>query len=253
MAEYVWLYTGLELAMGPSTDRKLSAWEESFLPAKLMEHLNRVTIDDGAGNRVPLIKSSTQLYKSNRVSLPDRPPNWWCGFLLVGIALGGAMVLLATRTKGDTRRPKGNTRRTKGETTLYVKGPVPFRSRAPRILLITLAIFWAAACSLASLFMLFVWFFTDHEAGYRNQNLFQFSPISLLVLAAAIFGFRWKWSRPIVLVVLAVSILNVVLKPLPWLYEWNWEIIALALPVHAGLAIALLMLQNNSVAAGSRS
>src|SRR5262249_1604143 len=50
MAEYFWLYTGLDLVMGPMTDRKLSAWEESFLPMKLMSHLENVTIDDGKGN-----------------------------------------------------------------------------------------------------------------------------------------------------------------------------------------------------------
>ena len=49
MEEYFWLYAGLELAMGPPTDRKLSAWEECFMPAKLMEHLKRVTIDEMAG------------------------------------------------------------------------------------------------------------------------------------------------------------------------------------------------------------
>ena len=207
MAEYFWLYTGLELAMGPPTDVKLSAWEDCFLPERLMEHLQQVTIDDGAGHRVPLIKTSLQVYKSTRPPLPAQPPNWWWGFLLAGIAIGGLISLPAFRGYRKT--------------------------------LASLAVFWSLVCSLASIFLLFLWFFTDHEAGYRNENLFLFSPISFVVLVAALRGFRWKSSCVIVMMPVALAILGVALKALPWFYEWNWEMISLALPTHAGLMLGV--------------
>jgi len=210
MAEYFWLYTGLELAMGPPCDVKLSAWEECFLPAKLMDDLNRVTIDDSSGHRLPLIKSESQLFKSTRAPLPTRPPTWWPGFLLVGFLIGGAMVAAAWRSYRRTT--------------------------------ITMAIAWSLICSLASIFLLCLWFFTDHEAGYRNENLFQFSPLSFVVIVAALRGFRWKSSRIIVMIPLTIATLGVVLKVLPWFREWNWEFVSLALPVHAGLAIAVTII-----------
>src|SRR5207249_8146142 len=76
MAGNVWLYTGLEIAMGRPTDRPISAWDEGFIPMKLAEHLRRVNIADDSGKLVPLIKSERQLHKSTRPPLPIRPPMW---------------------------------------------------------------------------------------------------------------------------------------------------------------------------------
>ncbi len=215
MADYFWLYTGLELIMGPACDRKLSAWEESFLPAKLMEHLKSVMIDDGAGHQVPLVKQSIQIFNSTRTPLPMTPPTWWWGFLLVGIALGGVILLAA--------------------------------QNAFRKTVIGLAIFWSLVCTLASIFMICLWLFTDHEAGYRNENLLIFSPFSFLVLIAAIRAWRSKIARILVMIPLALGVLSLVMKAIPWAYEWNWEMIALALPIHAGLAAAVVILQNKSL------
>jgi uncharacterized protein DUF4105 len=210
MAEYFWLYTGLELAMGPPCDVKLSAWQECYLPAQLMDHLKRVTIDDGSGNRVPLLKPTVDLYRSTRAPLPDRPPTWWPWFLLVGIVVGGELLL-----------------------TGY------FRYRK---LLILLSIFWSLIPTLASVFLLCLWMFTDHEAGYRNENLWQLSPLSFLVIVAALWGFRWKSARLLVMIPLALSVLGVLLKVLPWFREWNWEMVCLALPAHLGLAAGVMIL-----------
>jgi ABC-type sugar transport system permease subunit len=212
MADYPLLYTGLELAMGPLCDRKLSAWEECFLPATLMDQLKRVTIDDGSGARIPLIKQSMRVYTSTRPPLPAHPPGWWWIFLLIGLAIGGMMVGLAQFGWRKT--------------------------------FLTVAFVWSLVASLAALFQLFLWCCTDHAAGYRNENLLQFSPFSWVVLVAGLRGFRWRFARQIILIPLGLAILGVLLKPLPWFIEWNWEMIALALPAHAGLAIAAFLLKN---------
>ena len=39
-----------------------------------------------------------------------------------------------------------------------------------------------------------------------------------------------------------LALLGLLLKALPWFYQGNWEIIALALPAHAGLAVAAYLL-----------
>jgi hypothetical protein len=262
MAEYPLLYTGLELAMGPLTDRKLNAWQESFLPMKLMEHLNRVAIDDGAGHRVPLVKQTVQLYRSTRVPLPDRPPNWWWIFLIIGCGVGGVMLFTARRSvlplSGTPGRGQQRGAKDSRQPTAAFAGkrsnPSPQPSgrgtgereqrRAPRVIFLVLAFFWSLICTLAAFFMLGLWMFTDHEAGYGNENLFLFNPISLLVLAAAIRGFRWKHAAAMAQIPMCLALVAILLKVLPWFREWNWEFIALAVPAHIGLAIGVLVLQN---------
>ena len=118
-----------------------------------------------------------------------------------------------------------------------------------RWMFLLLAGFWSFFCFGASIFMLAIWLFTDHEAGYRNETLFQFDPISLLVLIAAIRGFRWKNSKLLVQIVLGLAILGVLLKVLPMFREWNWELIALSVPAHFGLAAGVVMLQNARIGA----
>lgn len=240
MAEYFWLYTGLQLAMGPLTDRPLSVWEECFLPAQLMEHLKVVNVDDGAGNQVPLIKRSTQLYQSTRTPLPATPPRWWWIYFLTGLAIGGAMLTLARAGRPRAEPAMARKIQKQGDA-------IPRLQRLARFAFLSLAFFWSLICSLASLFLLFLWFFTDHQAGHRNENLFQFNPVSIIVLAATVRGFRWKISRAAVWMVFAFSALNVLLKILPWFYQVNWEMIALALPAHAGLVGAMMMVQKKQV------
>ncbi len=204
------LYTALELALGPLADKKLSAWQECFLPARLMDNLKRVTIDDLAGHPIPLIKRSIVYYKSDRDPLPSQPPQYWWIFLIAGLLLGGAMTLAASKSFRKT--------------------------------FFTLAFIWSLICSLAAVLLLFLWFCTDHEAGYRNTNLFQFSPISFFILAACLRGFRWKSAKPAVLLALAVSLLGVLFC----LVQWNWELISLALPAHVGLAAGAILIQNKA-------
>ena len=159
---------------------------------------------------------------------------------MFGIVVGGMILMLGRRILPlPGTSAKGLKNRASSPNTDERKP-----RRWSRVLFILITMVWCLVCSLGAFFLLFLWFFTDHEAGYRNENLFQFNPISFLVLITAIYGFRWRWSRALVLVVLGFSILNVLLNFLPWFPQWNWEVIALALPIHAGLAIAVVMLHN---------
>lgn len=210
MKKYWYLYAGLELSMGPATDRKLNGWEDAFLPVNLMNYLNQIMIDDGHGGRIPLILQSTTLYQSTRSPLPAEPPNWWWIFLLIGIGIG-AMAEAAAR--------------------LHL-----------RKTFLSLAIFWSFICTLAGLFMIFAWTCTDHSAAYRNENLFLFNPLSLVLIVMLC---RRKWRQPAMrlsMIILGIAVLDVILKLTPWFYQWNWELIALALPAHAGLARGLWIL-----------
>src|SRR5205814_3449678 len=49
------IYTSILFILGHNVDKPIDAWDESFLPLQMMQHLKKVTIRDGA-NSFPLIK-----------------------------------------------------------------------------------------------------------------------------------------------------------------------------------------------------
>jgi Domain of unknown function (DUF4105) len=210
------VYTGLLLALGQGTDRPISAWEEMFLPMEVREHIRRVTLPGPDGVAVPLVKSERTLFESTAASPPDTPPNWWPGYLLVGLMIGGAAL-------GFSRGV----------------GRVPGSGWA----LGALVSVWALLGGLGGVVLAGMWGFTDHVMAYRNENLFQANPVSLLLVPVLPMA-RWRagWIRPAAVVagaLAALSVLGLVLKLVPGFHQLNGEVIALALPAHAGIALAL--------------
>ncbi len=74
----------MDLGMGPSTDRPLNEWEESFLPMVLAREIRTVLIPDGHGGVEPMVASEREI-SPNRLEPPgESPPNFalqpgWCG------------------------------------------------------------------------------------------------------------------------------------------------------------------------------
>ncbi|HEU4681150.1 MAG TPA: DUF4105 domain-containing protein [Gemmatimonadales bacterium] len=206
------VYTGLLLALGQPVDRPISAWEEMFLPLALREHIRGVTVDTDSGAR-PLVRAERTLFESTDTTPPDRPPFWLPAYLGVGLAIGGAAFALARRN--PTRR-------------------------APQVSFAFCAALWALLAGLAGLVLLGLWALTDHTAAYRNENLFQVSVLALPLLWLVPWAFRNPVTRRrafiVALLVAGLSALGMLLQLLPGFYQVNGEIIALALPVHLGVA-----------------
>lgn len=110
---------------------------------------------------------------------------------------------------------------------------------------IGLAIAWWIWAAAGGVFMLYVWIFTDHTAGYANQNLLHFSPLSTILLL--LWGMKHsRWSRRIspfligiVGIVVSLSLLGMVLKLTGILSQANIPFILLALPLNivSGLTV----------------
>ncbi|MGC4033720.1 MAG: hypothetical protein QM754_18705 [Tepidisphaeraceae bacterium] len=100
---------------------------------------------------------------------------------------------------------------------------------------------WWLASGLGGLFMTYVWLFTDHTAGYANQNLWHFSPIAWLALLAAMFrqrGLAAKLARSIAglsVVGAAVWVAGRLGAPFA---QANGGFILLALPINLAVAWA---------------
>jgi hypothetical protein len=211
------IFTGLLLALGPGVDRPISRWEEMFLPLALRDHIRSVRIPGVGGATVPLVKSERTLFVSTAPTPPDAPPQWLLQYLMLGLVVGGLAAVL---------------------------GMLSVRSSGARVGLGVLLIGWGVVAGFAGTVLAGLWAFTDHVMAYRNENLFQVNPLAwLLVLPGALAllspprAGRWAWMAAVVLAGLAV--LGFVLQILPGLDQVNGPIIALALPVHLGMALAL--------------
>jgi hypothetical protein len=211
------IFTGLLLALGPAVDRPISAWEEMFLPMALRDHVRRVTVQGPDGARVPLVASERTLFISTAPQPPDAPPSWLQWYLLIGTSLGALGALL-----GDAAQ----------------------RRRGARVALGVLALLWGTIAGLAGVVLAVLWGFTDHVMAYRNENLFQLNPLVLVLAALVPLGLAgWRrmarWARMTALGVAALSAAGFVLQALPGFDQVNGQVIALALPVHLGLALGV--------------
>jgi hypothetical protein len=211
------ILTGLRLGLGPGADREITAWEEMFLPGKVHEQLNRLQVRDESGNLVPLVRQELVLYQAvGRPPLPDSPPSLVGWFLVIGIAIGGIFVALATWSP---------------------------RARAARFAFAGTTALWTAFVGTGGLLLAFLWAFTNHSIAYRNENLLQLNPLALtlvVLVPALAFGARWA-ARPAVwmsALIAGLAVLGLLLKALPWFTQVNGAVIALALPAHLGLAWA---------------
>jgi hypothetical protein len=212
------VYAGIMLALGQPADRPISAWEESFLPMKLRDHLRGVSVSGTNGATVPLVESERQVFEAQRDAEPEIAPRFVGGFLAVGLAVAGAIVGLAFLARRG--------------------------SRAAWRGFIGLGIGWSLLAGLFGVVLLLAWTATHHVFWYRNENLMQVNPLSLLVAitlpmtAGASRGARW--ARLAAAACAALAALGLALKVLPAFDQTNAEIVALALPVHLALLLALV-------------
>jgi hypothetical protein len=215
------VYTGLLIGLGQPVDRKISAWEEMFLPLALREHLRGVTVLGPDGTGVPAVRSEQTLFESTDSPPPDRPPSWVGIYLGLGLVVGGSMIALGTAAQ---------------------------RGGVLRTGFLTLSAVWALLAGILGLLLAGLWAFTDHSAAYNNENLFQLNPISLALLPLLPRPARASGSRPMIIAgsVAALSLVGLLLKILPGFYQVNGEIIALALPIHVGLALGVRQVLRSS-------
>ena len=211
------VYSGLLLALGQPVDRPISAWEEMFLPLAMREHLRELTVAGKDGAAVPLVKSERTLFEATEPTPPSTPPFWLPFYLGIGLALGGSAYGLATRAR---------------------------HSRPARLGFLMLTWIWVLVTGTAGVVLAGLWGLTDHAAAYYNENILQMNILALpLVWLLPGFVRRKRSSARFTLglatAIAAISVVGLVLKLLPQFYQINGQVIALAVPAHAGVAAGL--------------
>jgi hypothetical protein len=216
----VLLHTGLMLALGRSADREMTRWQQMFLPVRLREMIDSVRVVGSDGALTSAVRSETVLAEGGRFPEPARPADWTFGYLGMGTILG--VVLAGLGQYARTARSG---------------------SDAARAGFIALGTLWALLTGVVGLLLGWLWAFSSHTAAHRNENLLLFNVLAFalaVVLPAAVRERVWAIlpARRLAVAIAALAALSLLLKLLPG-DQANLELIALALPAHAGLALGL--------------
>lgn len=215
-------YVGIELAMGHQVDKPLSQWENSFLPMELMNHLRSVNVRDDSGHVAPLIAATNMEFQSTRAPMPATPPDYRWIYAAIGVALGLLFAGLAR--------------------TAVVRNSVgAFRA------FLTTGALWSLVVGFFGLVSNLLWFATDHTVTRANENIMQANILSLIlavVLIGMFFGRGRRIAFRLSVVTAALSVLGFVLQLVPGMDQFNGEIIALLMPAHIGMAVALYTLRD---------
>lgn len=217
------IYTGIHLGLGEPADKPITVWEEMFLPMRMRESLRAIRVPRSGGATVPLVTNETEIFRSTRFPEPLSQPHDLPVYLAIGIVIGALFGAYA--------------------------GVAPLR-QSNRSFAIAAGL-WSLLVGIAGTVIAGLWLFTHHVYSYRNENLFQANPVSL-ILAFALFAIARKSSaevpiqrRPFVLrlalVVAALSLLGFVIQVLPQFDQANGEIIGLLLPANVAIALVLLL------------
>jgi hypothetical protein len=191
-----------------------------FLPLAMREWVRTIQVTEADGRQHPLVKSERTLFESTEPEPPVRPPSWLLMYLIGGMVIGGS--------------------------TLALSGAVG-QSRAARWGFLLVVWVWSLASGVAGVILAGLWGLTDHAAAYHNENLLQADVLSLLLiwwLTRHVLGTptRARGAMVVAAVIATVSVLGLLLKLFPQFYQVNGQLIALALPAHAGIAAAVYRL-----------
>jgi len=145
-----WGSLGMDAAIGSVTDVEATTWQHQFLPQYVFEAAESATISRN-GERVPLVKDTRVLYQNSGEQ--DKP-----GFFMSPLFVFGLLgLLIIWITYKDQRR---------GARSRYLDGVLFF------------------VTGLVGMFLLLLWFATDHSATQNNYNVLWAFPFSLLFFVA---------------------------------------------------------------------
>ena len=222
-AEDALLTSGMDLGLGPLADQPITRWDLAFIPMRLRDDVRDLTVGRD-GRTAPLVAFERRVEAIGgadpSVAGAASPGRRALGHLLVGLVLGGVMA----------------------GAGWYATAPG--RGRAGRWTLAGLGGAWGLTAGVLGLILTGLWGLTDHEFAWYNENVLQTNPLALglvvLVPAAAVSG-RWAdAARTLALTLLALSVLGLLIHPLPLTRQANLAIVALMLPVHLGLAWSMV-------------
>ena len=210
------LNMGMDFALGPRADSTLTAWQELFIPMRLQAQLRDLRVPDAAGAVRPLVTAERQLVVDSTFAERAAPPRLGWPALAVGLLLGAVILSIAT---------------------------ISVRVPAARWGFVALGGGWHLMAGLVGPFVLVLGLWTKHVYMSQNLNLLLATPVSL---ALAVIGPLALWRGASQPAARALSTLTVVLalaallaRLVPGASPQNGALLALVIPVHLSVAVAL--------------
>jgi hypothetical protein len=217
-----WVYVGTLLGLGQPVDHPISRWQEMFLPVRLRDDIRGIRVRDETGASVPLVRREMTLYEATRPPEALEPSSHIPVYFAIGMLVAWVVILLRHVADGG--------------------------SNAARIGLLLVAAGWNFVVGILGTALAALWLFTNHVYSYHNENLLQANTLSLILAVVIFASLRRKRSRPgvvghtterIAQIVAALALLGFIIQILPVFYQVNGEIIAMMVPAHVGIALAL--------------
>lgn len=200
----IWTYTGIDIGLGRPTDRRLSAWEEMFIPMSLQRLVRDVRVINGEGTEAPLVLREQVLFEATRRPAPDRPAVWTLYYLLAGVLLG-AIILASGLTRAA---PIG---------TFF-------------------CVTWCLVSGILGSLLVFLWTATAHVASYQNANLLPLNP-GWLALAWLVIA-RSRKARTLAVILTAAGFAALLLRLVPNQQD-TARVLALVLPIHTAATMLI--------------
>ncbi|HEY7568934.1 MAG TPA: hypothetical protein VH762_15250, partial [Gemmatimonadaceae bacterium] len=197
-------YTGIDIGLGRPTDRRITAWEEMFVPMSVQRLIRDVRVKNAMGVDVPLVVSEQVAFEATRPPVPDHPANWTLWYFLAG-ALIGAAVLACVLTRA---------------------APVAF----------AFAPIWCTVAGVLGTLLVLLWTATEHVAAYQNANILPLNPLWLVLAGMA--AARSRRARRFALFLTGTAYLGLVMLLLPN-HQDTARVLALTLPIHTAVMLTI--------------
>ena len=202
-----WLAIGIDVGLGPMADRKLSYWDEMFLPLRLRDLVREMENADVNGVMQPLVRSEWTAYSGRLDDRVPDAPEWFWAFATIGITFALALHLALAASR-----------------------------QALRTAAAVVAAGTALVLGLGGLLLAGLWAGTDHAIAYANLNLALFNPLALLLIVP-LWRMRvpqlvaTRWARMVSALLLLIALGALCYTVLPGTQQANARWFALLLPV----------------------
>jgi hypothetical protein len=154
---------GIDIALGPKADARMTAWEEAYVPMRLRDRIRGVMVPGADGNAESLVAQEQSLYAAVRAPEAPAPiafPGLYVavalGFLAPLAVLGGLAFISALRGRWTAAQ------------------------RVARVVIAVMAAVWYVGTALIGLGVAFMELFSAHVFWYGNWNVLLLTPVGLV-------------------------------------------------------------------------
>ncbi len=173
MSAQPWLMLLMDLGLGPSADRPLNEWQESFIPMVLAREMRSMNVPDGHGGQQSLVTDEQEISPNLLTPPAASPPKLAVPLSVAGLVL--AVGILATRRRL----------------------PVACAS---------LSVAFLVAAGIIGTVLIGLWTLTTHHAAWGNANLLIFNPLAFGLAGSAWRSRSGKRSSRLVLGLVALQV-----------------------------------------------